>query len=208
MNNLWGFSKNSKNNKSSEFKKKNESHIINRKDDDKFANEESNDCSEEYFKLIEKYLLDAKYPDKIKNIKVTKKRNEAKSKFRKLVTNWRRFIIEKSKNKIELFKNLKFSQYDKIKTQMKKEEGRGKQFRNWSKWFFSGWRDFKSRQICKKKHGKTEEDLFEWKERPREWEKLEIIYEAHTKNKAHQKAYNTAKSIKWVDTFGIIWGLM
>ena len=72
--------------KSSEFKKKNESHIINRKDDDKFANEESNDCSEEYFKSIEKYLLDAKYPDKIINIKMTKKRNEAKSKFRKLVT--------------------------------------------------------------------------------------------------------------------------
>ena len=108
MNNLWVFLKNSKIFKSSEFKKKNESHIINRKDDDKFANEESNDCSEEYFKSIEKYLLDAKYPDKIINIKVTKKRNEAKSKFRKLVTKWRRFKIEKSENKIKLFKNLKF----------------------------------------------------------------------------------------------------
>ena len=80
-----GVLKNSNKKKSSEFKKKNESHIINRKDDDKFANEESNDCSEEYFKSIKKYLLDAKYLNKIINIKVTKKRNEAKSKFRKLV---------------------------------------------------------------------------------------------------------------------------
>ena len=68
--------------------KRKKSHIINKKDDDKFVNEESNDCSEEYFKSIEKYLLDAKYLDKIfkKNIKVTKKRNEAKSKFRELAT--------------------------------------------------------------------------------------------------------------------------
>ena len=55
-----------------------------------------------------------------------------------------------------------------------------------------------------KKHGKTEEDLFERKERPREWEKLEIIYQVHTKNKAHNKEYNTAKNIKGINTFGMI----
>ena len=50
-----------------------------------------------------------------------------------------------------------------------------------------------------KKVWKTEEDLFEWKERPREWEKLKIIYQVHTKNKVHHRAYNTAKSIKrWI----------
>ena len=85
----------------SEFIKKNESHIINRKDDDKFANEESNDCSEEFSKSIYKYLFDAKYPDKIISIKFTKKRNEIKSKFHKLVTSCRRFKIKKSENKIK-----------------------------------------------------------------------------------------------------------
>ena len=63
MNNLWGFLKNSKQIRAMSLKM---SHIINKKDDEKFANEELNDCSEEYFKSIEKYLLNSKYPDKIK----------------------------------------------------------------------------------------------------------------------------------------------
>ena len=136
---------------------------------------------------------------------MTKKRNEAKSKFRKLVTSWRRFKIEKSENKIKLFKNLKFGQYDKIKTQMKKEEGNNSEIDPND---FSMDEEISRVVEFAKIHGKTEEDLYEWKEIPREWEKLEIIYETHPKNKAYHKAYNTAKSIKGVDTFGIIWGLM
>ena len=128
---------------------------------------------------------------------MTKKRNEAKSKFRKLVTKWRRFKIEKSENKIKLFKNLKFGQYDKIKTQMKKEEGNNSEIDPND---FSMDEEISRVVEYAKKHGKTAEDLFEWNERPREWEKLEIIYEAHTKNKAYHKAYNTEKKHKrgWI----------
>ena len=103
-----------------------------------------------------------------------------KSKFRKLVTSWRRFKFEKSENKYKLFKKLKFGQYDKIKTQMMKEEGNNSEIDLND---FSVDKEFSRVVEFEKKHWKIEEDLFEWKERQREWENLEIIYEAHTKNK-------------------------
>ena len=102
--------------KKKDFMKKEESKMIKRKKDDRFANDYSTTGTDELFKSIANYWNNGSYSKNITDKKQNKKRKEAKRGFRRLTCKNRRFKVEKSEDgNLHLFKNLKFNKYEEVK---------------------------------------------------------------------------------------------
>ena len=175
--------------KSKDFIKKEESKLIRRKNDDRFANDYSTNTANELFRSISNYWNDGSYSKKITDIKDKKKRKETKRCFRRLAWKLRRFKVEKSKTgDLKLFKNLKFRRYAELKKEalINDEE-------------YSECQEITTEQeieaVTKYAENKniSIEKIFDWREIPREEYKNEIIYKAHTFHKGHLKAGNTLR---------------
>ena len=71
--------------KQKEYRSKNKAKLIENKLSNLFAGERINKCSNNFVSSIYEYLINGSYPEEIKKIKNTFKRKNAKSKFRRLV---------------------------------------------------------------------------------------------------------------------------
>ena len=185
--------------KQKEYWTKNKAKLIENKLSNLFAGERIDKCSGNFVSSIYEYLINDSYPEEIKKIKNTFKRKNAKSKFKRLAKQNKKYKIdewEESKER-RLMYNLSYNNYynrmNKANDEKRKDWKVTERNQRKAKDKFDELFD----QINNEYLIKVENIVIEydWKEIPKEVDKNDVIYRAHTQNKGHHRKQNTKKLV-------------